>query len=301
MTKLDLNLLTALDVLLSERSVTAAAKRMGLSVSAMSRTLTRLRSTTGDPLLVQAGRSLVPTPYAERLADRVHAAAEEARAVLGPTSDEIDPASLDRTFTIRANEGFIALFAPAIVTAVVEAAPHVRLRFAAKPDKGATPLRNGMIDLEIGTAGSSAPEMRSQLLFRDHFIGAARRDHPLFAGPITPERYAACGHVAASQRGAWMGPVDDALHEIGLQRRVVVVTPGFLDALTIARRSDLIALVPQSCVRSSEAAFHIVRTFDLPVPTPELAISAMWHPRLHVDPGHRWLRLMLFSACRTLA
>lgn len=142
MTSLDLNLLTALDVLLAERSVTAAAKRRGLSVSAMSRTLTRLRSATGDPLLVQAGRSLVPTPYAERIADRVRAAAQEARAVLGPTSDEIDPASLDRTFTIRANEGFIALFAPTIVTAVLEAAPHVRLRFAPKPDKAATPLRD---------------------------------------------------------------------------------------------------------------------------------------------------------------
>ena len=301
MTGLDLNLLTALDVLLAERSVTVAAKRMGLSVSAMSRTLTRLRSATGDPLLVQAGRSLVPTPYAERLADRVHAAAQEARAVLGPTSDQIDPASLDRTFTIRANEGFIALFAPEIVTAVVEAAPHVRLRFAPKPDKAAAPLRDGIIDLEVGTAGSSAPEMRSQLLFRDHFIGAARQDHPLFAEPITAERYAAYGHVAASRRGAWAGPVDDALHDAGLRRRVVVVAPGFLDALTIARRSDLIAFVPQSCVRGGEAAPHAVRTFDLPVPTPELVISAMWHPRLHADPGHRWLRQMLVSACRTPA
>ena len=201
MTTIDLNLLTALNVLLAERSVTTAAKRMGLSVSAMSRTLTRLRSATGDPLLVQAGRSLVATPYAERLADRVHAAAREARSVLEPALDHMDSASLDRMFTIRANKGFIALFAPTIVTAVVEAAPHVRLRFAPKPDKAATPLRDGTVDLEIGTAGNSAPEMRSQLLFRDGFIGAARQDHPLFAEPITPERYAACGYVTASRRG----------------------------------------------------------------------------------------------------
>lgn len=301
MRELDLNLLTALDVLLAEHSVTAAARRMGLSVSAMSRTLARLRAATGDPLLVQAGRRLVPTPYAERLADRVHAAVQEARAVLGPALDEIDPASLDRVFTIRANEGFIALFAPAIVTAVMEAAPHVRLRFAPKPDKAATPLRDGAIDLEIGTAGSSAPEMRSHLLFRDHFVGAARPDHPLLAEPITPARYAACGHVAASRRGAWTGPVDDALHLIGLQRRVVAVVPGFLDALAIADRSDLIALIPRSCVRDANTFTHGVRTFDLPVATPELAISIMWHPRLHADPGHRWLRQILVSACRTPA
>ena len=301
MTAIDLNLLTALDVLLAERSVTAAAKRLGLSVSAMSRTLTRLRSATGDPLLVQAGRSLVPTPYAERLAGRVHAVAQEARAVLAPASDDMDPASLHRTFTIRANEGFVALFAPAIVVAIAEAAPHVRLRFAPKPDKVATPLRDGAIDLEIGTAGASAPEMRSQLIFRDRFVGAARRDHPLLAEPITPERYAACGHVVASRRGAWTGPVDNALHDLGLRRGIVAIVPGFLDALNIARRSDLIALVPHSCLRNGELAALGVRSFDLPVPTPELAISIMWHPRLDADPGHRWLRQKVAAACRATA
>jgi len=213
----------------------------------------------------------------------------------------MDPASLDRTCTIRANEGFIALFAPAIVIAVVEAAPHVRLRFAPKPDKVPTLLRDGTIDLEIGTAGYSAPEMRTQLLFRDHFIGAARQDHPLFAEPITPERYAACGHVTASRRGARTGPVDASLHDLGLRRRVVVVAPGFLDALAIARCSDLIALVPRSCIRGDKAAPDTLRIFDLPVQTPELAISAMWHPRLHADPGHRWLRQLLVTTCSTPA
>jgi DNA-binding transcriptional LysR family regulator len=298
MTAIDLNLLTALDVLLAERSVTVAARRMGLSVSAMSRTLTRLRSATGDPLLVQAGRSLVPTPYAERLAGRVHTVAQEARSVLAPVSDDMDPATLDRAFTIRANEGFVALFAPAIIVAVAEAAPHVRLRFAPKPDKAATPLREGAIDLEIGTVGASAPEMRSQLLFRDRFVGAARHDHPLFAEPITAERYAAFGHVAASRRSAWTGPVDEALQDLRMRRRVVTVVPGFLDALAVARRSDLVALVPRSCFRDGEVASEQVRSFDLPVPTPELAIGAMWHPRLDADPGHRWLREKLVATCR---
>jgi DNA-binding transcriptional LysR family regulator len=300
MTTIDLNLLAALDMLLTERSVTAAAKRMGLSVSAMSRTLTRLRAATGDPLLVQAGRSLVPTPYAERLAGRVHTVAQEARAVLAPAPDDVDPASLERTFTIRANEGFVALFAPAIVVAVSEMAPYVRLRFAPKPDKVVTPLRDGAIDMEIGTAGASAPEMRSKLLFRDRFVGVVREDHPLLAEPITPGRYAAYGHVAASRRGAWTGPVDDALHDLGLQRRVVAMVPGFLDALDVARRSDLIALVPRVCFRNVAATAERVRSFDLPVPTPELVISAMWHPRLDADPGHRWLREKLIASCRGL-
>ena len=298
MADIDLNLLAALDVLLAERSVTTAAKRLGLSPSATSRTLARLRAATGDPLLVQAGRSLVPTPYAEQLANRVHALAQGARAVLTPALDHVDPALLERTFTIRANEGFVALFAPVLVAAVTEAAPHVRLCFAPKADKEATPLREGVIDLEVGTAGASAPEIRSQLIFRDRFIGAARLRHPLLEGPMTPERYAACGHVVTSRRGASRGPVDDALHALGLHRKIVAIVPSFLDGLNIARRSDLIALVPRSCIRDETIMAQGLQGFELPVATPELAISAMWHPRLDADPAHRWLRQKLMTTCR---
>ncbi|WP_188583668.1 LysR family transcriptional regulator [Azorhizobium oxalatiphilum] len=297
MTAIDLNLLTALDVLLTERSVTSAARHLGLSPSATSRTLARLRSATGDPLLVQAGRSLVPTPYAEQLAARVHVLAREARAVLTPAIETLDLATLDRTFTIRANEGFIALFAAALVAAVAREAPGVRLRFAPKPDKDATPLREGVIDVEVGTTGVSAPEVRSLLIFRDRFIGVARLGHPLLNGAMTPQRYAACGHVVASRRGALAGPVDDALQEVGLSRRIVAVVPGFVDALTIARQSDLIALVPRSCLRNGEVAAQGLEGFDLPVPTPELAISVMWHPRLDADPAHRWFRQKLAAIC----
>jgi DNA-binding transcriptional LysR family regulator len=301
MAPIDLNLLAALDVLLAERSVTRAARRLGLSVSATSRTLTRLRSATGDLLLVQAGRSLVPTPYAERLAGRVHALAQEARDVLTPATDAMDPALLERTFTIRANEGFVALFAAALVTALTDAAPRVRLRFAPKPDKDAAPLRDGRIDLEIGTAGGSAPEVRSQLIFRDRFVGAARLGHALFDRPVTPERYAACGHVVASRRGASGGPVDDALGAIRLRREIVAIVPSFLDALNIARQSDLVALVPQSCLRHGEMAAQGIRGFDLPVTTPDLAICAMWHPRFDADPAHRWFRQTIVATCRAAA
>lgn len=299
MATIDLNLLTALDVLLAERSVTSAAKRLGLSPSATSRTLARLRTATGDPLLVQAGRSLVPTPYAEQLAGRVHMLAQEARAVLTPVAGQIDPQSLERTFTIRANEGFVALFAPAIIAGIVEEAPGVRLRFVPKPDKQATPLRDGTVDLEIGTAGISAPEVRSLLVFRDRFMGAVRLDHPLLKGPVTPPLYAACGHVVASRRGVGKGPVDDALAALGLKREIIAVVPSFLDALNIARRSDLVALVPRSCIGAGHMEGQQgLQGFDLPVPTPELAISAMWHPRLDADPGHHWLRQKLVAICR---
>jgi DNA-binding transcriptional LysR family regulator len=298
----DMNLLAALDALLAEGSVTGAARRLGLSPSAMSRTLTRLRSATGDPLLVRAGRGLVPTPYAAELRERVHALSRDVLAVLRPHVSQLDIASLERTFTIRANEGFVAALSASLVAAINEAAPRVRLRFAPKPEKDARPLREGQIDLEIGVLGAFAPEVRTLSLFRDRFVGVARIGHPLLSDAnISPESYAACGHVVASRKGKFTGPVDAALEAVGLQRTVSVVVPGFPDAMRIARHSDLVALVPHSCLGNGledQAATAGLQSFELPVRTPEIVISAMWHPRMDADPAHRWLRDTVFSVCR---
>jgi DNA-binding transcriptional LysR family regulator len=298
MDKLDLNLLGALDALLTEGSVTNAARRLGLSSSAMSRTLTRLRSATGDPLLVRAGRGLVPTPRAMEIRDQVHALARDVRAVLSPQHGDIDIATIERTFTIRASEGFVELFSVPLVAAITSAAPRCRLRFAPKPDKNADPIREGQIDLEIGVLGAFAPEVRTQLIFRDRFVGAARAGHSLLTAPVTPERYAACDHVVASRKGAFVGPVDDALAKLGLRRETVVVVPGFSDALRIARQSDLIALVPGSCFDVVDPFIEGLSRFELPVHTAEISISAMWHPRMDADPGHRWLRDTVMATCR---
>lgn len=263
----------------------------------MSRTLARLRAVTGDPLLVRAGRGLVPTPRAMALRDRVHALAREARDVLGPQDDHLDLATLDRTFTIRTGEGFVGLFAVPLVAAVITAAPQARLRFAPKPAKEAGPLRDGMVDLEIGVLGEFAPEVRTHLLFRDRFVGVVRVGHPLLSAPVTPERYAASRHVVVSRKGRFAGPVDEALEALGLRRAIVAVVPGFPDALRIARQSDLVGLVPQSCL-ADPSSMEGLADFALPVATPEIAVSVLWHPRMDSDPAHRWLRDTIKAVCR---
>jgi DNA-binding transcriptional LysR family regulator len=302
MENLDMNLLSALDALLTAGSVTGAARRLGLSTSAMSRTLARLRAATGDPLLVRAGRGLVPTPRAAALRGRVNGLAREVQAVLSPRADELDLASLERTFTLRSNEGFVAVFSTALVAAVRQAAPRIRLRFAPKPVKDAEPLREGQIDLEIGVLGEFAPEVKTHFLFRDHFVGVVRAGHPLLAEAVTPKRYAACRHVVVSRMGKFAGPVDHALEERGLERDVVIVVPGFLDALRIARHSDLVALVPSWCVGgdllSAEPFIQGLVSFALPVRTPKIAVLAMWHPRVDADPAHRWFRDTVVRVCR---
>ncbi len=298
MDEVDLNLLGALDALLTEGSVTGAARRLGLSTSAMSRTLTRLRSATGDPLLVRAGRRLVPTPRAMDIRDHVQALARDVRTVLSQHTDPIKIEEVERTFTIRANEGFVERFAASLVTAIMSAAPRVRLRFAPKSEKDPAPLRDGQVDLEIGVLGAFAPEIRARLIFRDRFVGAARRGHALLRSSITPERYASCKHVVASRKGSFAGPVDEALEELGLARETVAVVPSFSDALRIARETDLIALVPNSCLGGGDLPTSDLSVFELPVRTPEIAISAMWHPRMDADPAHRWLRETVIATCR---
>ena len=298
----DLNLLVALDALLETQSVSVAARRLGLSASAMSRQLSRLREATGDQLLVQAGRKLVPTTYGTELRRQVPQRLRDALALLAPVNRDFDPATLERNFYIRANEIFVEMLTPAIVAAVTQSAPNVCLQFLPKPDKDAQPHRSGQIDLEIGVIGTFAPELRTRLLFRDRAIGVCRKGHPLLVseGP-TIERYAASDHVVMSRRAGRKALIDEALEDRGLTRRIVAVVPTFSNAMQIARRSDLVALVTRGSLGNrfigNRLAELELESFELPVETPDLPISAIWHPRLDADPAHVWLREKISKIC----
>jgi DNA-binding transcriptional LysR family regulator len=251
MARPDLNLLATLAVLLAEGNVARAAERLRLSPSAMSRQLARLRQATGDPLLVRAGRGLVPTPRALELRDRAGALVQEVEAVLRP-AHELDLARLERTFTLRTRDGFVENFGPALIERVAAQAPGVRLRFLPKPDKDNAPLRDGSVDLETGVVGQgSGPEMRVQALLRDRFVGVVRAGHPLARGRVTPARYAKARHIGVSRRGEGRTAIDDALEVLGLGRRVVTIVDGFAGALALARPSTTPAACARACAPSS--------------------------------------------------
>ena len=296
MSSLDLNLLVALDALLSERSVSGAARKLGLSTSAMSRTLSRLRVVLGDPVLVPAGRAMVATPHAHAIAEQVRALNAGVHAVLRPPP-KLDIAALTRDFTLRANEAFVLLHAARLGAAVAAAAPGVRLRFIPKPDKDIRPLRDGSVDLDIGVISGDGAELRAQTLYRDIFVGVVRKGHKLLGeGAVTPERYAAWGHVVASKKGSFTGPVDVALAALGLARAIRIVAPSFPAVIAVAAASDLIGLAPRSFCREDPTGQTEI--FDLPVTTPAIVISQIWHPRMDADLGHRWLRSMVVEAFR---
>lgn len=292
----DLNLLITLDVLLAEGSVARAAQRLRLSPSAMSRTLARLRQTTGDPLLVRAGRGLVPTPRALELRGRTGQLVQDVEAVLRP-AEQVNLSRIARTFTIRTREGFVENFAPDLVARAGAAAPGVRLCFLQKTSKESASLRDGSVDLETGVVGrTTGPEIRSQALFSDHFVGVVRRRHPLSRGRITPARYAAGRHIAVAGLGIDAEPVEAALGQLGLEREIIATVSGYAGALALTRASDLIVSVPERHTGILRAGLH---TFPLPFPTPTITVSLLWHPRLEADPVHRWLRGLVVAVCAT--
>jgi DNA-binding transcriptional LysR family regulator len=290
----DLNLLFTLDVLLAEASVARAARRLHLSPSAMSRALARLREATGDPLLVRAGRSLVASPRALELRESVSQLVHDAQAALRPAGKP-DLGQLDRTFTLRASEGFVENFGAGLLSRISEEAAGVRLHFLHKLDKDSGPLRDGTVDLETGVVDQAiGPEVRAQALFRDRYVGVVRAGHPLSEGEITPARFAAAKHVHVSRRDNDTGPIDDALAGIGLKRQIATIVGGFSAALALARASDLVACVHERHTGVLYAGMH---SFALPLPIAPFTVSLLWHPRLDGDPAHRWLRGCVRDAC----
>ncbi|QZP32120.1 LysR family transcriptional regulator [Pseudomonas sp. DR48] len=294
MTTPDLNLLITLDALLTEGSVARAAQRLRLSPSAMSRALARLRETTGDPLLVRAGRGLVPTPRALQLREQVSQLVQDAEAVLRP-AEQLDLKQLVRTFTLRTSDGFVENFGPTLIARLGDEAPGVRLHFLQKLNQDSTLLRDGTVDLETGVVGdTTSPEVRTRALYQDRFIGVVRMGHALSKGKITPARYASGKHILVSRRGRDQGPMDDALKPLGLAREIVTIVGGFSAALALARASDLIATVPERHTQNLRAGLHC---FPLPVATPTITVSMLWHPRMDADAAHQWLRGCIREVC----
>ncbi|MEV8315918.1 LysR family transcriptional regulator [Streptomyces sp. NPDC059900] len=292
---IDANLAVALDALLAEESVTRAAARLHTSPAAMSRTLARLRRIIQDPLLVRAGQTMVPTPRARALRDEAATVVSRLGALLAPGAGA-DPASLRGTFTLQAADLIGAALAPGLLRLAQQEAPGVSLRFRAEDLEAGPALRDGRIDLEVGSIDHVDPETRVEELATLVMAAAVRPGHPLTEGTLTPERLAAAEHVVVSRRGRFKGPMDTALAELDLRRRVAVVLPSHLAAMTLAAGSDVVCLVPTALPGAAPSPLSAPATslglhiLDIPLPLPPLSVGMAWHPRQAADGGHRWLR-----------
>jgi DNA-binding transcriptional LysR family regulator len=295
---LDFNLLLDLDALLREGSVVGAARVLHLSAPAMSRRLMRLREAVGDPLFVPAGRGLVPTPRALALKDRVAAAIYDVRGIFA--TEALNLGEVQRTFTLRVNDGFLGAWATELTARLIAEAPGLTLNFVARADKNIDPLRHGEVDLDIGVPGPAESEICTERLFMTSFVGAVRKRHPLLRqktdAQVTAQDYVTWPHIAAPRRGDAAGRIDTALRALGLSRQVVIVAPGFHAALVMAATSDFIATVPEPFVRWAMTSQKL-ETFKLPVTLPHVEVTQTWHRRHQTDPLHCWLRGQVQRMC----
>ncbi|WP_018683762.1 LysR family transcriptional regulator [Actinokineospora enzanensis] len=293
---MDLNLLVALDALLAEESVSRAAARLGTSAPAMSRTLARIRRVCGDPILVRAGRTLVPTPRALELREEVSAIVARARGLLSP----VPGSPLTRRFTLRVGDALLAVLAAPLLSAVRASEPGVDLRFVSDSLEGAPALRDGLVDLEVGTLDNADHDASTRVepLLETRYVAAVRPAHPLARlGRVTPGAFAAVDHIGISRRGRVHGPIDDRLRALGLRRRIAVVVPSYPAALLLARESDLVCPAPAGL---SVLDLMGLRTFEIPLDLPPATIAMAWHPRDEGDRAHRWLRDQVRSAVAEL-
>jgi len=292
----DLNLLIALDALLEENSVAAAADRLHLSAPAMSRTLARIRKATGDDILVRTGRTMTPTPHALALREETRELVARATALLTPVTT-LDLDTLDRSFALRCHDALVDALAPRLIEAVAEAAPNVSIRFLAEPSADVADLARGQTDLEVGAGAPERPEIATTTLGTDRMVAVMRAGHPLTEGELTPSRFAAADHVTVSRRGRLTGPIDEALAGLGLIRRVRAALPTTSAALELTARTALVTTVAEQVCRPAWQRLGLCAR-ALPLEVPAVPVIVAWHHRYDSDAAHGWLRGEVIRALR---
>lgn len=295
--RLDLNLLVALDALLAEANVTRAGKRLGLTQPAMSRTLARLRAHFGDALLVRSGRALVPTPRAERLRQPLRDALLGLESAVSEPP-QFDPTTARRTFTLATADYGVAVCIPRVLGVFAKSAPGIDLTISSQRADWDEALREGSLDLALFPKRASTPGIVWTSLFAETFSCLVRRANPFIRGSLSLEQFCAVPHVFVSPAGSARSVVDDALAQRQRSRRIALRLESFLAAPLAVAQSDLLAVVPTRIAREFAAKLDL-RSFALPLAVPGFSLSVAWHERMRHDDGHRWLRRQLVTLLTT--
>jgi DNA-binding transcriptional LysR family regulator len=285
---LDLNLLTALDVLLTERNVTRAARRLNISQPALSARLARLRDLLGDQLLIPVHRGMVPTRYAESLQDALHESIERVRAVVVERAP-FDPAAAELTFSIAASDYAQYAALMLLQRALAREAPRVRLSWWPIDVRTvARELEHGDVDLAILKPELAPATARRSKLYHERYVVIARLGHPQVRGAIDLESFCSLDHAVTSpQPGSFEGATDLALAALGRTRRVTLSAPGFLIVPEIVASSDIIAVVPERIARGRADELQVL---EPPLAIPGFDVLMLWHDRTANDPARLWLR-----------
>jgi DNA-binding transcriptional LysR family regulator len=286
---LDLNLLVVFQEVFRERQISAAAKRLRLTQSAVSNALARLRRSTGDELFVRTTDGMQPTPYAERMAGPVAAALAQLEQALRPEQPFV-PSSTRRRFTIAMSDVGEMYFMPKLVECCASLAPQVDI---ATVRAGVIDLRTAMeagrVDLAVGAFEDAPGVLYQRRLFQQSYVSMVRLGHPLGAEALTPQRFSTARHLVVSAMESPYNGINLALEKAGIAMDSAFSVPHFAAVPYILSTTDLIATVPQKLAERAAGPFQL-RYAGSPLPLPPLQTNMFWHRRYKQDVGNPWLR-----------
>lgn len=293
---IDLNLVRILDALLEHRSVTKAARQLGLSQSATSHALARLRTLLQDPLFIRDKHAFAPTARAARLAQPLRQTLLELERTLQPPRP-FDPKTARQRFTIATADYAQFVLLPELVKRLTREAPGVDLWFRAFSEASPNRAASEDADVVIGPRldDSTSGAIVERALFDERFVCILRSAHPALSKRWTPERFAALQHVLIAPGGKPGGTVDEALARLKLERRVTVGVPHFLSAPYLVVDSDLVATVPERLARLVSPSLKL-EVREPPIAVPGFGVFLYWHRRHQHDPAHVWLRAQIVAA-----
>lgn len=297
---LDLNLLRVFDEVMSERSLTRAARNLSITQPAISNAMRRLRDSLGDELVRRAGQGVEPTPRALALWPSVRDALRQLRSSLSPT--EFVPALAQDTFVLAMADATAAELIPGLVAIVEAEAPGVFLRVVPLTtrdprrllDEETANLAVGyfpavMADLTARNQSDEGLSYEHERLYDGEYVCVMRRGHPLAKGALTVDRFCEARHLLVSFSGRPFGLIDEALTAMGRRRRIVLTVNQFFTAGRVVANSNLLTVLPRHFVSTTGIADELVQR-DLPFEVPTVHVDSLWHRRVQHSPGHQWLR-----------
>lgn len=299
--RVDLNLLVAFEAMMTERSVSRAAKRIGLAQSSMSNALGRLRALFDDELFIRTPTGMQPTLKAIGLSGPVGDALYHVRAALGMGSEVFDPRTARRTFWIGAVDFADATLLPDFIAAVREEAPNVNISVSyLQTEEAISKLDEGAVDLVVGSLAEPPKRVDMALLHQERLVCVMREGHPAPAGEWTPRTFALLPHLIVRSAPDMSDPVDGALAQLGLSRRVVARVPSHMVVPFVLRQCDLVACATEGVARYY-AEIPGIAIYDPPMPLPIRQIYMLWSRPKENAFGMEWLRNIALEVARRYA
>jgi DNA-binding transcriptional LysR family regulator len=287
---LDLNLLRALSVLLEECNVSRTAERLHVTQPTVSGMLARLRTIFGDPLFVRTQRGLLPTPRAEALAPSLRALIKDATALVNPA--EFDPQTSTATLSVSVNDYMQSVLIVPLVAELRRSAPNMKLAIRNLEVAGLTSmLASGKIDVAITIPEFVDSTLHTRFLYREEYVAVVRKKHPIRSRRVSLKKFLDYDHVLVSPSGgAFEGPTDNVLKDLGTRRRVALSVPNFFTLTEVLQEDNLIAFMPRRFFTRWSKNLRIITA---PIAVPGFDVITAWHPRTDVDPVHAWMREQL--------